>query len=187
MSHSEDAVNPPMPDSRFVEAESVPPTTAKPRADISPPPPEDFDREPVRRQPRQDDLQHLRLLSIFHYVVAGLAALFGLFPIIHLAIGIAIVSGSIPASGGSPPPPRWFGTMFIVVPGLFIVLLLGLAVALVIAGRLLQQRRGYLFCLIVAGISMLFQPFGMVLGILTIIVLLRPSVKELFGRKPSAM
>lgn len=30
------------------------------------------------------DLEHLRLLSIFHYVVGGLIALFACFPIIHL-------------------------------------------------------------------------------------------------------
>ncbi len=31
------------------------------------------------------DLEHLRLLSLFHYVVGGIAALFGCFPFIHLA------------------------------------------------------------------------------------------------------
>ena len=38
------------------------------------------------------DEEHLRLLSIFHFVVAGMTALFALFPIIHLLIGLAIVS-----------------------------------------------------------------------------------------------
>ena len=41
------------------------------------------------------DLEHLRLLSIFHYVVAGLAALFALIPVFHLVFGIAMVSGAL--------------------------------------------------------------------------------------------
>ncbi len=34
------------------------------------------------------DLEHLRLLSIFHYVVGGIAGLFACFPCIHLVLGI---------------------------------------------------------------------------------------------------
>ena len=41
----------------------------------------------------QDD-EHLRLLSIFHYVLAGLAGVFGLFPIIHLAVGLTLQAGA---------------------------------------------------------------------------------------------
>src|SRR5262249_56400816 len=47
-----------------------------------------------RREPREDDLNHLRLLSIFHYVVGGLALLFYSIPIVHLIIGIGLVRRS---------------------------------------------------------------------------------------------
>jgi hypothetical protein len=36
--------------------------------------------------------EHLRLLAIFHYVVAGLAALFSLFPLIYTTIGAILFS-----------------------------------------------------------------------------------------------
>jgi hypothetical protein len=39
----------------------------------------------------KQDEEHLRLLSIFHYVVAGLAALFALFPIFHLILGLFMI------------------------------------------------------------------------------------------------
>ena len=55
-----------------------------------------------------------------------------------------------------------------------------LAVAMAIAGRKLAVRRSYTYCLVVAGIECLFMPFGTVLGVFTIIVLIRPSVKALF-------
>jgi hypothetical protein len=37
------------------------------------------------------DEDHLKLLSIFHYVVGGLAGLFALLPIFHLVIGLVMV------------------------------------------------------------------------------------------------
>ena len=47
----------------------------------------------------RQDAEHLRILSIFHYVVAGLLALFSMFPIVHLAIGIASVAGAFDEVG----------------------------------------------------------------------------------------
>lgn len=38
--------------------------------------------------PNQDE-QYLQILSIFHFVVGGLTALFACFPIFHLAISFA--------------------------------------------------------------------------------------------------
>jgi len=55
-----------------------------------------------------------------------------------------------------------------------------MAICLAVAGRKLKQRRNYVFCLAAAGIACLFQPVGVILGVFTFIVLLRPSVKELF-------
>jgi hypothetical protein len=132
-----------------------------------------------------DDEQHLRLLSIFHYVVAGFLALVGCFPLIHLALGIAIVSDALPsvpegAHGGGPP--EILGWMFIAVAAFMIVCAWTLAVCILAAGLKLAGRTGYLFCLIIAGIECVFMPVGTVLGVFTIVVLLRPGVKELFGR-----
>jgi len=49
-------------------------------------------------------------------------------------------------------------------------------------GRFLAKRKHYLFCLVMAGIESIFMPFGTVLAVFTIIVLMRDSVKELFAR-----
>ena len=38
------------------------------------------------------DTEHLKLLSIFHYVVGGMAVLFACFPIIHLVIGLFLAA-----------------------------------------------------------------------------------------------
>jgi len=37
------------------------------------------------------DAEHLQLLAIFHYVVAGLAALFSFFPLLYTTIGTIFI------------------------------------------------------------------------------------------------
>jgi hypothetical protein len=62
-----------------------------------------------------------------------------------------------------------------------------LAAAVFMAAWCLKNRRRYIFCLVVAGFECFFAPFGTVLGVFTILVLSRPSVKALFGvASPSA-
>ncbi len=126
------------------------------------------------------DLEYLKLLSIFHYVAAGLTAVFALLPIFHLAIGIAIVSGAFDDQSGEAPP-EFFGWMFIIIPGMMMAIGWTFAILIAIAGRKLSRRTSYTFCLVIAGIECLMMPYGTILGVFTIIVLMRPSVKELFG------
>jgi hypothetical protein len=127
-----------------------------------------------------EDVRHLDLLAIFHYVVAGLLALFGCFPIIHLIMGIAIVTGSF-SDDKRNAPPDWFGFLFIGMALTMIVLMWAMAFAVFMAGNNLKRRTGYMFCLVVAAIECMFVPFGTVLGVFTIIVLSRPTVKTMFG------
>lgn len=130
----------------------------------------------------QRDREHLRLLSLFHYVVAAIVALVSMFPVIHLMVGIGMVTGSI----NDPTAPRemfdMMGWFFITMAGLIIVLGLTLAVCMVIAGRCLASQTHYTFCLIVAALECLYMPFGTILGIFSIIVLSRSSVKQLFEK-----
>ena len=128
---------------------------------------------------RNQDTEHLRLLSIFHYVVAGLAALFALLPIFHFVIGIAMIGGW----GDFPhqdPGAELVGWMFVVFASAFILTGWVFAACLVFAGRYLAQRRRYTYCLVMAGMACMFMPFGTVLGVFTIITLVRESVKSLF-------
>lgn len=126
------------------------------------------------------DEEHLRLLSIFHYVVAGLAALFACFPFIHLAIGLVFILAPQHFEGQGEPPPTWFGWLFVIVASVFITLGWIFAGFVFTTARFLARRRRYMFCLVMGGVECLFMPFGTVLGVFTIIVLIRESVKQLF-------
>ena len=129
---------------------------------------------------QNQDIHHLRLLSIFHYILGVIVGLFSLFPLIHLTIGLAIVTGAI-GNAESNPPPQFLGWFFVLISIVFIASGLTMAICIVVAGRKIKKRTGHLFCLVIAGIECCFAPFGTVLGVLTILVLCRPTVKQLFG------
>ncbi len=135
-----------------------------------------------------EDASQLRLLSIFHYVVGGITALFSLFPLIHVAIGIGVITGAMPmndASGNPTDDGRMFGWIFIVIGGLVILCGLTLGAFIAYAGRCLAAHRRHTLCMVVAALSCLCMPLGTVLGVFTLVVLLRPSVKAAFDAPAS--
>ncbi len=99
--------------------------------------------------------EYLSLLSIFHYIIGGVVAFYSLLPLTYWNL---------------------FGaTCF----------LLGetLAISTIVSGRWLRKYKGYWFSLIVAFLLCIYLPLGTVLGILTIVVLSRQSVKQLYLNK----
>ena len=62
-----------------------------------------------------------------------------------------------------------------------IVLSIAAAVQLGLVGLKIKQRQWWLFCYLTGWGECLMFPFGTILGIFTILVLGRPSVKKLFG------
>ncbi len=134
----------------------------------------------------EEDNKYLNLLSMFHYILAGITALFACLPIIHVVIGILMLSGKFVQDSGGGEPPRIVGMLFLVMGSLFIILGWGLAICMFAAGRKLKKRRNRIFCMVVAGIECLFMPLGTVLGVFTLIVLSKDSVTEIFDRPAAA-
>jgi hypothetical protein len=129
----------------------------------------------------QDESQ-LDLLAVFHYVVGGITAFFACIPIIHVIIGIFIlINPDMMEPRGDPFPASLCGLIFIIFPGAMVLGGWSLAVCVIVAGRFLARRKHHQFCLVVAGIECIFVPIGTILGIFTIIVLMRESVREIFS------
>lgn len=125
------------------------------------------------------DLEHLRQLAVGHYVVAGVTALFGCMFLFHIGMGIMTLGIDPRTQGG--PPPAWFGWMFIVMGSAFLLAFWTIALLLVLAANNLRRRRRHGFCFVVAILACVFPPLGTALGVLTILVLQRESVKRLFA------
>jgi len=127
------------------------------------------------------DDEHLQLLAIFHFVCAGFAALLACLPIIHLVVGLVMLLAPQIFGPGKDHPPLFIGLIFVCFASVFILAGWTFAAFLAWAGRCLARRKHYTFCFVMACVACLFHPFGTVLGMFTIIVLLRPTVKALFG------
>jgi hypothetical protein len=123
------------------------------------------------------DEENLNLLAIFHYVVGGLTALFSCMFLMHVAMGIAMLCGGFE---GENPPPRMFAWFFTLFPATFMLVGWTLAGCIVATGRKLKHRTSRTFCLVVAGFECMLMPFGTVLGVFTLVVLMKESVKDRF-------
>lgn len=129
------------------------------------------------------DAEHLRILSICHYVLAGLCVfplLYGLFyMLMGIFFGVAIANA--PNQPPDGPPAALFGGIFVFVGLIISAVALAFGIVLYKAGRNLSSHQSHTFCFVIAVISCFFMPFGTILGVFTIIVLMRDSVKSLFG------
>jgi hypothetical protein len=127
-----------------------------------------------------EDLRYLKLISIFHYIVGSIAALFAFIPIIYVVVGMLAISmpGFFESEG--EVLPVFIGWIFIIIGTGLVVLGWAFAVCTIIAGRYLARQVHYMFCMVMAAIECIFMPFGTVLGVFTIVVLAKPSVKEMF-------
>jgi hypothetical protein len=126
-----------------------------------------------------EDKEHLRLLSIFHYVMAAMTACVAPIFTIHLGLGLLLLTGVIEPHD---PDAKVGGAILFGIGGFAMALVLGMAAVVAWAGRCLAKRQGYVYCLVIAALQCLNAPLGTVLGVFTIIVLMRDSVREAFGR-----
>jgi hypothetical protein len=126
------------------------------------------------------DEDHLRLLSIFHYVVGGLAALFALFPVFHMLFGLFLVLAPDKFGNKGDAPPAFVGWFLMAFAACFMIAGWTFATLVIMTGRFLARRKYYTFCIVMAAVECLFMPFGTVLAVFTLVVLLRESVKRIF-------
>lgn len=125
------------------------------------------------------DRDHLRILSIMHYIFAGLGVVGLGFLGAHYAMMRAFMSPELMKHEQNPPPEAFMDMIvwFYVVFGA--ILLLGMVLNVMVAQRL-KARRGRMFCMVVAALDLLQMPLGTLLGIFTLLVLSRESVRRTF-------
>jgi len=130
------------------------------------------------------DTEQLNLLAIFHYVVAGLAALFSFFPLVYTTLGVIFIFAARDGTTkpGEELPPEFLGWIFALLGSVLFVIGIVMAICILIAGRSLAVRKRHSFALVIACIECLFVPFGTILGVFTIVALSRESARTLFSK-----
>jgi len=129
---------------------------------------------------KNEDIRHVDLLSLFHFILGGITALFSCMPFIHVFMGLALVFGKFPQGNQSAEFPSAFGWIFVVMGSVFILFGWSLAICMLLAGKKLKQRHNRTFCMVIAGMECMLMPLGTILGIFTIMALSKDSIKELF-------
>lgn len=100
----------------------------------------------------------LKTLAFFHFLLAGL-------------VGLAVIGTLIQG---------FTGIGFSI--SLLMLAIVGVVVAscILILSKSLQHRQNYLFCVTVSACECVIIPFGTILGLMTIQLLLEPEVKRQF-------
>jgi hypothetical protein len=132
----------------------------------------------------QDDAAQRQLLSVLHYVMAGFTAMFSLFPVIYLVLGIAVLSGAMPvdsSTASSPGEVQLMGWVFTGLGTVFFLAMLATAGLVGYAGRCLAREQRHTLCMVAAGVCCMFMPLGTILGVFTLVTLTRTSVRQRFA------
>jgi len=125
------------------------------------------------------DEQHLTILSIFHYIYGGLALLGACIGLMYLGVAAAILA-SPEMTEDEEVPAGVIGGIVAIVGGCSLLVAIAVGGFAVYAGVSLAKHRNHLFCMIVAAIMCLNIPLGTILGVFTLVVLSRSSVRTLF-------
>jgi ABC-type phosphate transport system permease subunit len=132
----------------------------------------------------EKDLDHLKLLGIFHYIWGGLSLLGGLFIGAYFVVIGFVVKNSPPSSTlseDSASPGLVGGILIGVGVVIFLVFVIYGVLTLMAGGKYRKHQGGYWFCFILAIVTLIIGGIpGIVLGIFSLIVLSRDSVKALF-------
>jgi hypothetical protein len=127
------------------------------------------------------DAEHLKILAICHYVLGTLTVAFSTLFLLHFFLGLSLLlhPSWLAASSGQTPPP-FFGYFLMLVGGAAVLSGWITGGLQIYSGRMLQQHKRRLFSTVVAALSCASVPMGTALGVFTLIVLARPSVKQLY-------
>jgi C4-dicarboxylate transporter len=152
----------------------------------------------LEEQWAQRDDEHLKALAIGHYVLAVLSLLTAAQAVIFgslMAKAVNTFGSDLTTSLGDVTDATGMGspvgdpvlmiaeleTFATGLTTLFTVSAVITAIGFGLVGWKLRQKSWWTFCYLTGWGELLLFPFGTILGIFTIVVLSRPSVKALFG------
>lgn len=130
------------------------------------------------------DREHLKLLSMGYMISAIMSALFSLMGLMYMVMAV-VMHGAFSSMAANAKkldelPPAEIAWVFGAVGFLMFLGLIGIAALKLRAAWCLKRQRSYTLCMIAASITCLGIPYGTVLGVCTLVVLSRPSVKAMF-------
>ena len=131
------------------------------------------------------DEEHLRLLSVFHYISGALTLFVSLIFLLQFFIFSLIFDEimqglmDVALVGNYDFDPEIFSLLIYLWIVLFFIFI-AFGIAQLLSGKYLRAKKYRIFSFIVAILNILSFPYGTLLGVMTIIVLSRSSVIEMY-------
>ena len=124
------------------------------------------------------DNEHINLLSIFHLISGILALLYSVFMALYFGFIIFIFNLSDKFDGEFPVQ---FMGIIITIWIIFLLFAIAFGIAKIYSSKWLKQRKNRTFSIVISCIECFSVPYGAILGVLSIIVLNRNSVKNIYS------
>lgn len=134
------------------------------------------------------DEEHLRLLSIGYLISGCLDAFFSLLGLFYIFLGFLLsnIIARTAATNAQGPPPEFLAWIFGFLGVGILLIMIASAALKILVYRRLREHRSRILCMVVAGVSCIWIPYGTILGVLTFMVLARSSVVRLFEETHAA-
>ena len=132
------------------------------------------------------DEEHLKLLSLFHYIAGGITLFISLIILFEFLLLFVFWEGLMQQYGehrftSYQELDATFFTIFFYLLLFILLIVITFGILEILSARFIKLRKHRTFSFIIAILNLLSIPYGTILGIMTIIVLSRNSVKEIYN------
>ena len=131
------------------------------------------------------DEEHLKLLSLFHYISGGITLAFSFFFVFQFFILFSLFK-NLPfekfdtiMTGGNNIAPTFLNFFIYIWIFIFVIFIVS-GILEILSGRFISMKKYRIFSFIIAILNLFSFPYGTILGVMTIIVLNRHSIIELY-------
>jgi hypothetical protein len=130
------------------------------------------------------DEEHLRLLSLFHYIKGGITVGFSFFGLLYFVFIVLIMKVGNRENYRPNNFPTEFFSYLVVIVGVIVTFILVFGVLQLLSAYYMRRGQNRIFSFVIGIIECLEIPYGTILGVMTIIVLSRHSVKQRYQETP---
>jgi hypothetical protein len=132
------------------------------------------------------DEEHLRLLSLFHYIAGGITLFISLIILFEFILLLIFWESLMQGYNqhrftGNHELDTTFLAIFFYLMLIIMLIVITFGILEILSARFIKLRKHRIFSFIIAILNLLSIPYGTILGIMTIIVLSRNSVKEIYN------
>ena len=139
----------------------------------------EVDTEAISKQSIIDN-EHLNLLSLFHLISGILTLAYSALMAVYFGFISLIINIGGKFDAADSEFPFGFMTVFISVMIISLLFAIVLGIAKIYSSKFLKQRKNRTFCIVISCLECFSVPYGALLGVLSIIVLNRSSVKNIY-------